>query len=298
MSDLFPGFITQTVVTSGAEIHFEIGGSGPPLLLLHGFPQTHAMWHKVAPALAHSFTVVCADLRGYGDSSKPPTDANHAPYSKRAMALDMVEVMRSLGFDRFAVGAHDRGARVAHRMCVDHPAVVSRAALLDICPTRLMYAQTDFEFAKAYYHWFFLIQPFDMPERMIGADPSYYLRRKTGSLGSGNAFFDPRAFAEYERCYCKPETIHASCEDYRASASIDLAQDDIDVAAGRKVACPLLILWGEKGVVHRCFDPIDDWRSVATDVRGRTMPTGHYIAEEAPEATLREFAAFFGDDGG
>ena len=297
MSDLFPGFITQRAVTSGAEIHFEIGGSGPPLLLLHGFPQTHAMWHKVAPALAHSFTVVCADLRGYGDSSKPPTDANHAPYSKRAMALDMVEVMRSLGFDRFAVGAHDRGARVAHRMCVDHPDVVSRAALLDICPTRLMYAQTDFEFAKAYYHWFFLIQPFDMPERMIGADPAYYLRRKTGSWGSGNAFFDPRAFAEYERCYCNPETIHASCEDYRASASIDLAQDDIDVAAGRKVTCPLLILWGEKGVVHRCFDPIEDWRSVATDVRGRTMPAGHYIAEEAPEETLREFTAFFGQEG-
>ena len=176
MSDLFPGFITQRAVTSGAEIHFEIGGSGPPLLLLHGFPQTHAMWHKVAPALAHSFTVVCADLRGYGDSSKPPTDANHAPYSKRAMALDMVEVMRSLGFDRFAVGAHDRGARVAHRMCVDHPDVVSRAALLDICPTRLMYAQTDFEFAKAYYHWFFLIQPFDMPERMIGAQAVRHAR--------------------------------------------------------------------------------------------------------------------------
>jgi haloacetate dehalogenase len=297
VSDLFPGFITQRAVTSGAEIHFEIGGSGPPLLLLHGFPQTHAMWHKVAPALAHSFTVVCADLRGYGDSSKPPTDANHAPYSKRAMALDMVEVMRSLGFDRYAVGAHDRGARVAHRMCVDHPGVVARAALLDICPTRLMYAQTDFEFAKAYYHWFFLIQPFDMPERMIGADPAYYLQRKTGSWGSGNAFFDSRAFAEYERCYCKPETIHASCEDYRASASIDLAHDDIDVAAGRKVTCPLLILWGEKGVVHRCFDPIEDWRSVATDVRGRTMPTGHYIAEEAPEETLREFVGFFGQDG-
>ena len=294
MSELFPGFIAQRATTSGAEIHFEMGGSGPPLLLLHGFPQTHAMWHKVAPALADTFTVVCPDLRGYGDSSKPPSDDAHAPYSKRAMALDMVEVMRSLGFDRFAVGAHDRGARVAHRMCVDHPDAVSRAALLDISPTRLMYAKTDFEFAKAYYHWFFLIQPFDMPERMIGADPAYYLRRKTGSWGSSGAFFDPRAFAEYERCYSNPETIHASCEDYRAAASIDLAHDDVDVAAGRRVMCPLLILWGEKGVVHRCFDPIEDWRSVAADVRGRTMPTGHYIAEEAPGETLREFRAFFG----
>jgi len=294
MSDLFPGFIAQRVVTSGAEIHFETGGSGPPLLLLHGFPQTHAMWHKVAPALAGSFTVVCPDLRGYGDSSKPPSDDAHTPYSKRAMALDMVELMCSLGFDRFAVGAHDRGARVAHRMCVDHPGAVSRAALLDISPTRLMYAKTDFEFAKAYYHWYFLIQPFDMPERMIGADPVYYLRRKTGSWGSSGAFFDPRAFAEYERCYSNPETIHASCEDYRAAASIDLAHDDVDMAAGRKVTCPLLILWGEKGVVHRCFDPIEDWRSVATDVRGRAMTTGHYIAEEAPEETLREFRAFFG----
>jgi haloacetate dehalogenase len=254
------------------------------------------MWHKVAPALAGSFTVVCADLRGYGDSSKPATDANHTPYSKRAMALDMVEVMRSLGFGRFAVAAHDRGARVAHRMCLDHPDVVARAALLDISPTRLMYAQTSFEFAKLYYHWFFLIQPFDMPERMIGADPAYYLRRKTGSWGSGSAFFDPRAFAEYERCFRNPETIHASCEDYRAAASIDLAHDDIDVAAGRKVTCPLLILWGEKGVVHKCFDPLADWKSVAVDVRGRTMPSGHYIAEEAPDETLREFRAFFGKE--
>jgi len=296
MSELFPGFIAQRAVTTGAEIHFEIGGSGPPLLLLHGYPQTHAMWHKVAPALAHDFTVVCADLRGYGDSGKPPSDTHHAPYSKRAMALDMVEVMRSLGFDRFAVGAHDRGARVTHRMCIDHPDAVSRAALLDISPTRLMYAQTDFEFAKAYYHWFFLIQPYDLPERLIGADPAYYLRRKTGSWGSSNAFFDPRAFAEYERCYSMPETIHASCEDYRAAASIDIAHDDIDVAAGRKVACPMLILWGEKGVVNRCFDPLEDWRSVARDVRGRSMPAGHYIAEEAPDETLREFTAFFGEE--
>lgn len=294
MSELFPDFETRRIRTSGAEIHLEIGGAGPPLLLLHGYPQTHAMWHKVAPALARRFTVVCADLRGYGDSSKPPSDDAHAPYSKRAMAADMVEVMRALGFPRFRLAAHDRGARVAHRLCVDHRDAVERVALLDISPTRHMYAKTDFEFAKAYYHWFFLIQPFDMPERLIGADPSYYLRRKTSGWGSaGGAFFDPRAYAEYERCYANPATIHASCEDYRAAASIDLAHDDADVAAGRKVNCPLLVLWGDKGVVHRCFDPVNDWRAVATDVRGSALPSGHYLAEEVPEGTLHELEAFF-----
>jgi len=293
MSELFPGFIAQQVRTSGAEIHFETGGSGPPLLLLHGFPQTHSMWHKVAPALAREFTVVCPDLRGYGDSSKPPSDETHAAYSKRAMANDMVELMHALGFDRFRVAGHDRGARVTHRLCADHPAAVERAAVLDISPTRLMYRQTDMEFARLYYHWFFLIQPFDLPERLIAADPAYYLRRKTGGWGSPNACFDPRAFAEYERCYCNPETIHATCEDYRASATIDLAHDDVDVAAGRKIACPLLVLWGEKGVVHRCFDPLADWRSVAVDVRGQALPSGHYLAEEVPEETLRELRRFF-----
>jgi haloacetate dehalogenase len=294
MSDLFPGFTTRRIRTSGADIHCEIGGSGPPLLLLHGFPQTHAMWHKIAPALAEENTVVCADLRGYGDSSKPPSDAGHEPYSKRAMAQDMLEVMAELGFRRFQVGAHDRGARVTHRMCVDHPHAVERAALIDISPTRKMYRQTSFEFATAYYHWFFLIQPFDLPERLIGADPKHYLRRKTGSWGTASqAFFDNRAYAEYERCYANAATIHASCEDYRAAASIDLAHDDEDVAAGRKVACPLLILWGANGVVNRYFKPLEDWREVAVDVRGSALPGGHYLAEELPAETLREFRAFF-----
>jgi haloacetate dehalogenase len=294
MSELFPNFETRRIATSGAEIHCEFGGSGPPLLLLHGFPQTHAMWHKVAPALAQDYTVVCADLRGYGDSSKPPTDSEHSPYSKRAMAADMVEVMRTLGHPRFRLGAHDRGARVAHRLCVDHPAAVERVALIDISPTRKMYTSTDFEFARLYYHWFFLIQPFDMPEKLIGADPAYYLRRKTGSWGtSSKAIFDPRAFAEYERCYINPATIHASCEDYRASATIDLRHDEADVASGRKVTCPMLVLWGENGVVNKCFRPIDDWGEVATDVRGRTLPGGHYLAEELPVETLRELRAFF-----
>ena len=293
MSDLFPGFTTHDVATSGATIRCEKGGHGPPLLLLHGYPQTHAMWHKVAPALAQSYTVVCADLRGYGDSGKPASDATHAAYSKRAMAQDMVEVMRHFGFPRFRLAGHDRGGRVAHRLCVDHPDAVERVAVLDISPTRLMYGQTDRAFATAYYHWFFLIQPFDLPEKMIGADPLYYLRKKTGGWGSAAGIFDPRAFAEYERCFAQPETIHATCEDYRAAASIDLEHDDADVAAGRKVACPLLVLWGDKGVVHRYFTPVADWRTVAVDVRGRALPSGHYLAEEAPEETLAELRAFF-----
>ena len=295
MSDLFPGFSTRRIRTSGAEIHCETGGSGPPLLLLHGYPQTHAMWHRVAPALAASYTVVCADLRGYGDSAKPPTDAAHAPYSKRAMAADMVEVMRALGFARFRLAGHDRGGRVAHRLCVDHPDAVERVAVLDISPTRTMFRGTDQAFAIAYYHWFFLIQPFDLPERLIGADPLFYLHRKLGGWGSGSGIFDARAMAEYERCFSDPATIHASCEDYRAAASIDLEHDEADVAAGRTVTCPLLALWGEKGVVHRLFHPLDDWRAVAQDVRGHALPCGHYLAEEASTATLEALVAFFGE---
>jgi haloacetate dehalogenase len=290
---LFPGFASRSIDTSGATIHCVAGGSGPPLLLLHGFPQTHAMWHKIAPRLAESFTVVAADLRGYGDSSKPASDPAHATYAKRAMAQDMVEVMRTLGFERFRLVGHDRGGRVAHRLCLDHPQSVERVAVLDISPTRTMLRATDLDFATAYYHWFFLVQPYDLPERLIGADPVYYLRRKIGGWGSASlAIFDPRALAEYERCYANAATIHATCEDYRAAASIDLAHDDADVAAGRKVTCPLLALWGEKGVVHRLFEPLEDWRAVADDVRGRALPSGHYLAEEAPEDTLRELSFF------
>ena len=290
--ELFPGFTTHRIQTSGAEIRCVVGGAGPPLLLLHGYPQTHAMWHQVAPSLAHRFTVVCADLRGYGDSSKPESDATHAAYSKRALAQDMVDLMRDLGHAKFLLAGHDRGGRVAHRLCLDHPGVVERVALLDISPTRAMYGKTDKAFATAYYHWFFLIQPFDLPERLIGADPVYYLHRKLGGWGTGMAHFDPRALAEYERCFSDPATIHATCEDYRAAASIDLAHDAHD--ADRRVTCPLMVLWGEKGVVHRLFDPIEDWRGVADDVRGKALPCGHYLAEEVPPAVLEEFSAFFG----
>jgi len=292
--DLFPGFSAHRIRTSGAEIRCVVGGSGPPLLLLHGYPQTHAMWHKVAPALARRHTVVCADLRGYGDSSKPPTTPDHAPYAKRAMAADMVELMRDLGHRQFFLAGHDRGGRVSHRLCLDHPDAVLRVAVLDISPTRTMFAGTDQAFATAYYHWFFLIQPFDLPERLIGADPAYYIGRKMKKWSAGDtSFFDARAWAEYERCFRDPATIHASCEDYRAAASIDLDHDRADL--DRKVACPLLVLWGAKGVVHRLFRPMDDWRSVATDVEGHVMPSGHFVAEEAPDETLAYFRAFFAD---
>ncbi len=281
---LFPSFESKLVAARGARIHCAIGGSGPPLLLLHGYPQTHAIWHRIAPALGDRHTVVCADLRGYGDSSKPPSSPDHAPYSKRALAQDMVEVMSSLGFDRFDLVGHDRGGRVAHRLARDHPACVSRLAVLDISPTATMYARTDFAFAKAYYHWFFLIQPFDLPERMIGNDPLYYLHRVLSGWGSsGLSAFDPRALAEYERCFSMPDTIHAACEDYRAAASIDLEHDRLEAS---RITCPLLVLWGGKGVVARLFDPLSDWRAVADDVCGAALPCGHYLPEEEPAATL------------
>ena len=294
MTKLFPGFTPRRIATSGTEINLIVGGSGPPLLLLHGYPQTHAMWHRIAPRLAQHFTVVCADLRGYGDSGKPVSEPDHCTYSKRAMAQDQVDVMHALGFERFALAAHDRGARVAHRMARDHVDRVERVVVLDISPTAIMYAKTDKAFATAYYHWFFLIQPYDLPERMIGADPGYYLRKTVGGWGTaGLAVFDPVALAEYERCFRDPATIHATCEDYRAAATIDLAHDAADT--GRKIDCPLLVLWGEKGVVHRFFDPVADWNSVASDVRGKALPSGHYLAEEAPDATSAELLTFFRD---
>jgi haloacetate dehalogenase len=287
--DFFPGFVTRRVRTTGTEIHCVVGGSGPPVLLLHGYPQTHVIWHRVAPELAQRYTVVCADLRGYGDSGKPASDDSHAAYSKRAMALDMVELMRALGHQTFRVAGHDRGGRVAHRLCLDHPGAVTYLAVLDISPTRTMYERTDFAFARAYYHWFFLIQPFDLPERLIGADPVYYLHRKLGGWGTGLVHFDADALAEYERCFRDPATIHASCEDYRAAASIDLQHD----AKDEKVGCPMLVLWGARGIVARLFDPIADWRAVANDVRGGALPAGHYLPEEVPEQTVSELMAFF-----
>lgn len=290
---LFPGFSRHLVdVGDGVRIAAVVGGNGPPLLLLHGHPQTHAIWHKVAPALARRFTLVAADLRGYGDSSKPAGADDHANYSKRTMAADQVALMRHLGFTRFDVLAHDRGARVAHRLALDHADAVRRLVLLDIAPTLAMYEQTTQEFARAYWHWFFLIQPQPLPERLIEADPAAYLRDVMGRRSAGLAPFDPRALAEYTRCLALPGAAHGLCEDYRAAAGIDLDHDRADRDAGRNLRMPLLALWGEQGVVHKCFRPLDEWRRVADSVEGEPLPCGHYVAEEAPDALLARVMPF------
>lgn len=282
---------TLRIPTDGAEINLTKCGDGPPLLLLHGYPQTHMMWHKVVPRLAEHFTVVAGDLRGCGDSAKPPGGGDHATYSKRAMALDQVQVMAHLGFDSFMVAGHDRGGRVAHRMALDHADKVRRLAVLDIVPTHKLFATTDKAFATAYYHWFFLIQPYDYPERLIGADPEYYLSRQFGRWGKTDSAFTAEAVAEYLRCFSDPAAIHASCEDYRAAATIDLDHDEADMAC--KVECPLLVLWGEKAPMHRLYNVLETWRERASDVRGRTLPCGHYLPEEAPDETADELVRFF-----
>ena len=293
MSALFPGFERKRVDTGGASVNAVCGGRGPPLLLLHGYPQTHALWHRVAQRLAGDYRLVMPDLRGYGRSAKPPGDADHGNYSKRTMAADGVALMRSLGHERFFVAGHDRGGRVAHRLALDHPQAVAKLCVLDIVPTLTMYERTTMEFARLYYHWFFLIQPEPLPEKLIGADPVFYLRRKIGAWGSGATdFFDPRALAEYERCFNDPAAIHAMCEDYRAAATIDLEHDRAD--AERRIECPLRVLWGEHGVVHRLFTPLADWQSKARGaVTGRTTPSGHYIAEQAPDLLLDDMLEFF-----
>ena len=293
MTALFPHFrALQVEIDPTVTINAIVGGSGPPLLLLHGHPQTHAIWHRVAPRLAEHFTVVACDLRGYGDSSNPQGAPDHANYSKRAMAADMVAVMQSLGFATFHVLAHDRGARVAHRMALDHPQAVERMALLDIAPTLAMYEQTSDAFARAYWHWFFLIQPAPLPERLIEADPAAYVRDVMGKRSAGLAPFDPRALAEYQRCLALPGAAHGICEDYRAAATIDLEHDRVDRDAGSRLALPLMVLWGEQGVVGRCFDPLAEWQRVAADVQGEALPCGHYIAEEAPEMLLERVLPF------
>jgi haloacetate dehalogenase len=293
MAELFPGTAAAACrVADGIDIAYRTQGAGPPLLLVHGFPQTHAIWHRVAPALAAHYTLVMPDLRGYGDSSKPPTTPDHAPYSKRALAADLVALMARLGHTRFFICGHDRGGRVAHRMALDQPQAVQRLMLLDIAPTRTMYERTTMAFAQAYYHWFFLIQPAPLPETLIGAEPGCYLRAKLGGWGSdGTSLFDPRALAEYERCFT-PAAIHAMCEDYRASASIDLEHDRADEA--QRIECPLHVLWGERGVVHRLFAPIADWQARARGpVTGRATPGGHFIPEESPGLLVAEARAFF-----
>jgi haloacetate dehalogenase len=269
------------------------GGDGPPLLLLHGHPQSHAMWHRVAPRLAQAFSVVMPDLRGYGDSDRPPGGVDSAAYSKREMALDAHAVMERLGHSQYGVLAHDRGARVAHRLAADQPDAVLRLLLLDIAPTLAMYERTDEAFARAYWHWFFLVQPPPLPEALIESDPARYVRSLMGQRRGGLALFAPEALAEYERCARQPGFAAAVCADYRASAGIDLEHDRADIAAQRRLAQPLRVLWGEHGIVGRCFDVLALWRERACHVTGRSLPCGHYIAEEAPALLLEEAMDFF-----
>lgn len=286
---------TRLALPTGVTLRLSQAGAGPPLLLLHGNPQTHMMWHKVAPALAGRFSVICPDLRGYGFSSKPPVSGDHAAYAKRAMAADMVALMRELGHARFMIGAHDRGARVAHRLCLDHPDAVERVALLDIIPTIEHFERTDMEFAMGYYHWFFLAQPHPVPERMIRADPRAWLLGHSGKHGVPPDFFSPEALADYLAALAAPGTIEAICEDYRAAATIDLVHDRETRAAGRRIAAPLAVLWGARGKVGAWYDVPAIWRRYADDLRlAEAVPSGHYLAEEAPEAVLDAFGRFFG----
>jgi haloacetate dehalogenase len=290
----FESFTSHTIpVGNGVEIAAVVGGSGPPVLLLHGYPETHACWRKVAPGLARHFTVVAADLRGYGASSRPPDQPRHAAYSKRAMAADQVALMRALGFERFRLVGHDRGGRVAHRLALDHAGAVEKLAVLDIAPTAAMYAATDRMFAEAYFHWFFLIQPADLPERLIGADPGYYVRWTIGAWGRDPSVFDPAILDLYAKAFSHPATIHATCEDYRAAATIDLEHDEESARAGRRLGMPLLALWGEKGLVGRKFDVLETWRAVSDGpVTGGALPCGHFLPEEAPEGTLSALLEF------
>lgn len=288
---MFEGFTHLTVKTRGAAINLRYGGSGPPLLLLHGNPLTHVMWHKIAPGLAENFTVVATDLRGYGDSSKPEGGGDHSSYAFRTMANDQVEVMADLGFQTFFVAGHDRGGRVAHRMALDYPDKVKRLAVLDIVPTYHVLHNIKKEWALASYHWFFMAQPYDFPERLlITGGLETYIRKKLAKKGVGMAGFTEAALAEYIRC-CTPENIHAVCEDYRAAISIDLEHDEADLDV--KLECPVLVLWGEKSHVERSFIPLEAWRERATDVRGKRLPCGHYPAEQAPEQTFIELQSFF-----
>lgn len=293
----FDGFAARQFEMPGASIFARVGGNleGPALLLLHGFPQSHVLWHRVARQLARDYCLVMPDLRGYGDSSKAPGLPDHANYSKRTMAADMVAVMDALGLQNFYLCGHDRGGRVAHRLAVDHPQRVKKLCVIDIAPTLDMYNATDMAFARAYYHWFHLIQPSPVPETMIGGNPQAYLRTKLGGWGgSGTGFIEPQALAEYERCFCTPEAIHSACEDYRASAGIDLEHDRASRAKGDKIACDTLVLWGERGVVHRLFKPLELWQAqCAGRVTGQALPAGHFIPEELPQETATALRGFF-----
>ena len=290
-SPFLAGFELHKQRVQDIEVNYAITGSGSPVLLLHGHPQTHVVWRKIAPALvAEGYQVIAPDLRGYGDSDKPKSDAQHLPYSKRVMAVDQIELMAALGHERFAVVGHDRGGRVAHRLALDHPSAVSSMTVLDIAPTLTMHDQTDQDFATRYFWWFFLIQPYDLPERLIGFDPEYFLRRHIAGQVKIDGSVEEEVIAEYLRTYRDPATIHAICEDYRAAASIDLEHDRADNS--KRVDCPLLAIWGERGVVGQTYDVAETWRAKASSVTGLALPCGHAIPEEAPNELLDALIPF------
>ena len=292
---MFEGFAQKRIATDGAKINLVSGGAGPPLLLLHGYPQTHVMWHKIAPALTEHFTVVVPDLRGYGDSSKPPPGNGHINYAKRTMANDMVQVMTALGHEKWMVAGHDRGARVSYRIALDHPDRINRLVIMDIVPTIEQYAWTvNRKMAVAMYHWFFLAQPAPLPEKLIGADPEFYLRWSLDSWGSAEGAFTDAAMAEYVRCFANPDTIRATCDCYRAGATIDCEIDEATLKAGDKITCPTLILWGHRGGAWDSDRTMETWRRWAVDVRGQSVPGGHFCPEEAPEETLQAMVEFLG----
>ncbi len=292
---MFEGFTAQRRATTGAELHFRTGGDGPPLLLLHGYPQTHAAWHAVAPILPGRFTLVIPDLRGYGESKGPPPDSAHFNYSKRAMAQDMVELMAALGHDRFLLAGHDRGGRVGYRLALDHPERVAALAVIDIIPTLTAAERMNKDTAMSTYHWLFLAQPAPMPERLIGADPEFYLEHLLTRWAGRRDALDARAVAEYARHFRKPSVIEASCEDYRAGMSVDLDHDRADREAGRRIACPTLVLWGRRYLAAKARSPLKVWRDWASDVREVALDCGHFLMEEQPPACAAALRDFFGE---
>ena len=292
---LFPGFTLATTRVPGGVIRYRHAGTGPALLLLHGNPQTHVMWHRVAPALAERFTVICPDLRGYGGSEKPPATADHAPYAKAAMAQDVADLMQQLGHATYAVGAHDRGARVAHRLTLDYPERVTKLAVLDIVPTIEHFERVDMSFALQYYHWFWFAQPHPFPEDLINKSPDTWFNAHMGGVPGIPGFFAPDALADYLAAIHDPAAIVGMCEDYRAAATIDLVHDRMSRSEGRQVQCPMLVLWGNKGMIGGWYNPIQLWSEYcANTVTGGSVESGHFLAEEAPDEVLRWFDRFFG----
>ena len=290
------GFISTQHASDGEIlISYQMGGSGPPLLLLHGFPQTKMIWHRVAPVLAKHFTVIASDLRGYGASSKPQGLADHSTYSKRAMASDQAQLMNALGFSHYGVLGHDRGGRVAHRLALDYGKQVNKLMVLDISPTLAMYEQTSMQFASSYWHWFFLIQKAPIPETMIGANTEFFMKQFMGGRHAGLSIFAPECWQEYVLAMSDPACLHAMCEDYRAAASIDLEHDRQTIAQKQLLEMPVRVLWGEFGQVNACFKPLEDWQKLGTDVSGQTLQSGHYIPEEIPEGLIAEALSFFRD---